>query len=62
MRAYMTGVGDICGPQGPARLLREGRKVLVAVSAAWGRTGEYVALLDAVERATEGVPRGVEGK
>lgn len=62
MRAYVTGVGDICGPQGPARMLREGRKVLVAVSTAWGRTQEYVALLEEVERATtEKSARGREG-
>ena len=52
MRAYITGVGDICSPKGPTRILREGKKILNAISIAWGRTREYVAILEAVEKAT----------
>ena len=52
MRAHITGVGDICSPKGPTRILREGRKILNAISIAWGRTREYVSILEAVEKAT----------
>lgn len=55
MRAYITGVGDICVAKGPARILREGRKILGAVSLAWGRTRDHVAILRALERAISGV-------
>ena len=50
MRAYITGVGNVCSPQGPVMILREGRKVLSAVSSAWGRTQEHVLLLTAIEK------------
>jgi hypothetical protein len=53
MRAHITGVGDICSPQGPVKVLREGRKILESVSSAWGRTQDYISLLEAVEMATE---------
>lgn len=52
MRAYITGVGDICSPKGPTRILAEGRRILNAVSIAWGRTREYVSILEAIEKAT----------
>ena len=52
MRAYITGVGDICSPKGPTRILREGKKILNAISIAWGRTTEFVSILDAVEKGT----------
>lgn len=52
MRAYITGVGDICAAEGPARILREGRKILGTVSVAWGRTREYHGILEAMEKAT----------
>jgi hypothetical protein len=52
MRAYITGVGDICAAEGPARILREGRKILGTVSVAWGRTREYHDILEAMEQAT----------
>ncbi|KAI5459576.1 hypothetical protein BGZ63DRAFT_254791 [Mariannaea sp. PMI_226] len=51
MRAYITGVGDILGPKAPGAILSEGKKILCAVSAAWGRTTESVALLEALEEA-----------
>ena len=51
MKAYITGVGDICAPEGPARVLREGRKILGTVSRAWGRTRQYHDILEALERA-----------
>ncbi|KAL1874418.1 hypothetical protein VTK73DRAFT_295 [Phialemonium thermophilum] len=50
MGAYVAGVGNIYEPSGPAGILREGRKLLVAVSTAWGRTAEYLRVLKAVER------------
>lgn len=52
MRAYITGVGDICAAEGPARILREGRKILGTVSVAWGRTREYHDILETLEQAT----------
>ncbi|KPM44830.1 hypothetical protein AK830_g1695 [Neonectria ditissima] len=55
MRAYITGVGDICVAKGPTRILREGRKILEGVSLAWGRTKESVAILRGLERAMSGV-------
>ncbi|KAH9871555.1 hypothetical protein J1614_005810 [Plenodomus biglobosus] len=52
MRANITGVGDMYGPKGPIRILKEGRKILASVSMAWGRTKEYVDVLESLERAT----------
>ncbi|ETS75801.1 hypothetical protein PFICI_12745 [Pestalotiopsis fici W106-1] len=52
MRAYITGVGNICSPQGPARILREGRKILSSVSSAWSRTQDYISTLESVEAVT----------
>ncbi|KAH8658274.1 hypothetical protein BX600DRAFT_64425 [Xylariales sp. PMI_506] len=53
MRAYITGVGNICAsPGAPGRILREGRKILGStISSAWGRSREYTSILEAVERA-----------
>ena len=51
MKAYITGVGDLCSPEGPARVLREGRKILGTVSLAWGRTRQYHDILEALEEA-----------
>ncbi|PGH17723.1 hypothetical protein AJ80_04731 [Polytolypa hystricis UAMH7299] len=50
MRAYITGVGNIYAPQGPMRMLREGRKILAMVSTAWGRTQEYAEMLEALDK------------
>ncbi|KAJ9142498.1 hypothetical protein NKR23_g7305 [Pleurostoma richardsiae] len=52
MRAYVAGVGNIYGMKGSVRILREGRKLLDAISLAWGRTAEYSQLLEAVEKYT----------
>ncbi|KAF2852946.1 hypothetical protein T440DRAFT_506307 [Plenodomus tracheiphilus IPT5] len=54
MRANITGVGDMYAPKGPTKILKEGRKILSSVSTAWGRTKEYVAMLESLERATSG--------
>jgi hypothetical protein len=51
MRAFITGVGNICGPEGPGRILREGKKILLTVSRSWGRTRDYVNVLIALENA-----------
>lgn len=50
MRANIAGVGNIYSTKGPAKVLREGRRLLAAVSTAWGRTGRYVSTLDGLER------------
>lgn len=49
MRAYISGVGDICGPKGPQKILREGRRILTGLSLCWGRTREYIDLLCGIE-------------
>lgn len=54
VRAYITGVGDVCAKNGPARILREGRKILGSVSMAWGRNPDHVSILEAFERAMSG--------
>ncbi|KAH7136648.1 hypothetical protein EDB81DRAFT_802815 [Dactylonectria macrodidyma] len=54
MRAYITGVGDICVAKGPTRILREGSKILGAASLAWGRTRDYAAILKALEKTMSG--------
>lgn len=51
MRAHITGVGDIYSPHGPICILREGRKILAAVSKAWGHTQEYDSVLEGLEDA-----------
>jgi len=50
MRAHITGVGDICSPNGPARMLKAGRRLLNSISLAWGRSRELVHILAAVEK------------
>lgn len=54
MRANISGVGDIYSNQGPARVLREGRRILAAVSTAWGRTERYVTALEVLEQVSSG--------
>ncbi|KAH6633700.1 hypothetical protein C7974DRAFT_471779 [Boeremia exigua] len=54
MRANVAGVGDIYSTKGPARILREGMKILGAVSVAWGRTERYMAVLEGLEKAVVG--------
>lgn len=51
MKAYITGVGDICAAEGPVRILREGRKILQKVSFAWARTTRYYDILESLEQA-----------
>jgi hypothetical protein len=48
LRAYVSGVGDVYASTAPARILREGRKILESVSLAWGRSTEYLNLLKAL--------------
>ncbi|KAF7527512.1 hypothetical protein G7054_g10425 [Neopestalotiopsis clavispora] len=52
MRAYITGVGNISSPQGPAKILREGRKILSSVSTSWSRTRDCISTLESVEAVT----------
>lgn len=54
MRANIAGVGDIYSPKGPARILREGRKIMNTVSSAWGRTGNYFNILEVLEQVSSG--------
>jgi hypothetical protein len=54
MRANITGVGDIYSTEGPARVLREGRKILAAVSTAWGRTDRFTRVLEVLEQVASG--------
>ncbi|KAF4995632.1 hypothetical protein FGRMN_5024 [Fusarium graminum] len=48
LKAYISGVGDIYASDAPARVLKEGRKILESVSLAWGRSTEYMDLLRAL--------------
>ncbi|CBX90987.1 hypothetical protein LEMA_P060210.1 [Plenodomus lingam JN3] len=52
MRANITGVGDMYAAKGPMKILKEGRRILASVSMAWGRTKEFVDILESLERAT----------
>ncbi|KAH8204431.1 hypothetical protein TruAng_001347 [Truncatella angustata] len=54
MTAHIAGVGNICSSQGPLKILREGRKILSAVSSAWGRSREQISILEALEKAMSG--------
>ncbi|CAK7216375.1 hypothetical protein SCUCBS95973_002791 [Sporothrix curviconia] len=51
MRAYISGIGDICSPKAPVRILKEGGKILSSVSMAWGRTDRYLSVLTAMNAA-----------
>lgn len=51
MRAHITGVRNIYSPQGPANILREGRRILASVSLVWGHSQEYASILEALEGA-----------
>lgn len=48
LKAYISGVGDIYASEAPGRILKEGRKILESVSLAWGRSREYLDLLNAL--------------
>lgn len=56
MAAHIAGVGNIYASQGPARILREGRKIVEQVSIAWGRTSRQVSILEAMDGATRSRP------
>ncbi|KAH6962775.1 hypothetical protein DER45DRAFT_582476 [Fusarium avenaceum] len=47
-KAYISGVGDIYAETAPRKILKEGKRVLESVSLAWGRSVEYLSLLDAL--------------
>jgi hypothetical protein len=49
MRAKILGVGDVCGPKGPERILIAGRKLLLDLKC-WGISRQYVATLRHLER------------
>lgn len=44
MRGNVTGVGDICGPYGPERILKEGCRILLSLMS-WGISGDFIAIL-----------------
>ncbi|KAJ5315452.1 hypothetical protein N7476_005759 [Penicillium atrosanguineum] len=44
MRGNITGVGDICAPEGPERILRVGCETLSSLTA-WGISKQFVAIL-----------------
>lgn len=50
--AIISGVGDLCGYDGPLRVLREGMRLLEISSRCWGRTREYLDVLVALEGLT----------
>lgn len=52
MSALVSGVGDICEPEGPALVLKEGRAVLNATSRTWVKGSRYMDMLMALEMAT----------
>lgn len=53
MTAHIAGVGNICSPQGPTKILREGIKILKAVTYSWGRSREQISVLEALEKAVK---------
>lgn len=52
MRANMTGVGDIFGPQGPRRLLAQGKKLLQSLENWPGVTNYWLEVLGRLEKVT----------
>jgi hypothetical protein len=44
MRGNVTGVGDICAPEGPERILRVGCETLSSLTA-WGQSKKFVSIL-----------------
>lgn len=55
MTGNVTGVGDICAPGGPERILRVGCETLAGLTA-WGLSKRFVAVLT---RMADRVPRGL---
>jgi hypothetical protein len=54
MRANIAGVGDTHSAKGPARILREGRRILHTISTAWGRTARLISALEILEEFSSG--------
>lgn len=54
MRANIAGVGDIYSAKGPARVLKEGLRILATVSTAWGRTDRFASVLEVLEQVASG--------
>lgn len=52
MRGNVTGVGDICSPQGPSRVLKEGIRILSSLASTWGITHEYIEILSKLRDRT----------
>lgn len=52
MRGNVTGVGDICSPQGPSRVLKEGIRILSGLCSTWGITHEYIDILSRLRDCT----------
>ncbi|KAE8556039.1 hypothetical protein EYB25_000738 [Talaromyces marneffei] len=52
MRGNVTGVGDICSPQGPSRVLKEGIRILSSLASTWGVTHEYIDILSRLRDRT----------
>jgi hypothetical protein len=52
MRANMTGVGDVFGPQGPRRLLAQGQKLLQSLENWPGVTDHWLEVLGRLEKVT----------
>lgn len=50
VKAMLSGVGDLYEPQGPAKILKEGLKVIEKVAFPWGRESEYVHTLQVASR------------
>ncbi|GAM34361.1 hypothetical protein TCE0_015r01894 [Talaromyces pinophilus] len=52
MRGNVTGVGDICSPQGPSKVLKEGVRILSGLVSTWGITHEYIDILSRLRDCT----------
>jgi hypothetical protein len=53
MSALVSGVGDICGPEGATLVLKEGRAILGDMPKTWIKGYHYIDMLLALERATK---------
>ncbi|KAI5790313.1 fungal-specific transcription factor domain-containing protein [Geopyxis carbonaria] len=51
MRAYISGVRNLCSPEAPARILKEGAKILTSMATTWGGAAGYVQLLERMVEA-----------
>lgn len=50
IKAMLAGVDDLYEPNGPAKILKEGLKVIEKVAFPWGRDSEYVHTLRVISR------------